>query len=98
MPEERAYGEKQQPFIGITTFMRCQATRNLENVDVAILGIPFDSGTSYQLLELVRKLKGLDLVGFDIVEVNPSYDHGEITSIMAANLAFEFLSLLAIRK
>ncbi len=54
--------------------------------------------TSYQLLELIRQLKGLDLVGFDIVEVNPSFDHGEITSIMAANLTFEFLSLLAIIK
>ena len=55
--------------------------------------------TSYQIMQLVRGLKGLDTVGFDLVEVSPPYDSpGEITSILAANLAFEFLSLLALKK
>lgn len=54
--------------------------------------------TSFQALEMVRGLSGLQLVGFDLVEVNPSYDHGDITSLLAANLAFEFLSLLALDK
>lgn len=54
--------------------------------------------TSHQLLQLVRGLKGLDVVGFDLVEVSPPYDHGDITAILAANLAFEFLSLLALKK
>jgi agmatinase/guanidinopropionase len=55
--------------------------------------------TSYQILQLVRGLQGLDAVGFDLVEVSPAYDSpGEITSILAANLAFEFLSLLALNK
>jgi agmatinase/guanidinopropionase len=55
--------------------------------------------TSYQILQLVRGLKGLNTVGFDLVEVSPPYDSpGEITSLLAANLAFEFLSLLALRK
>jgi agmatinase/guanidinopropionase len=53
--------------------------------------------SSYQILQLVRGLQGLDLVGFDLVEVSPPYDHGEITSILAANLVFEFLSLVALR-
>lgn len=51
--------------------------------------------TSYQLLQLVRGLAGLDLVGCDLVEVSPPYDHGDITAILAANLVFEFLALLA---
>ena len=51
--------------------------------------------TSYQLLQLVRGMAGLDLVGFDLVEVNPLFDHGEITAILAANLVFEYLSVLA---
>ncbi len=51
--------------------------------------------TSYQILQLVRGLDGLNLVGFDLVEVSPPYDHADITSILAANLVFEFLSLLA---
>jgi len=50
--------------------------------------------TSFQMLQMVRGLKGLNLVGFDLVEVNPQYDHGDITAILAANLVFEFLSLL----
>jgi agmatinase/guanidinopropionase len=54
--------------------------------------------TSHELLRLVRGLRGLDLVGFDLVEVSPPFDHGDITAILAANLAFEFLSLLAVRK
>ncbi|GAB4580486.1 MAG: agmatinase [Anaerolineales bacterium] len=52
--------------------------------------------TSFQMLQMVRGLKGLNLVGFDLVEVNPQYDHGDITAILAANLVFEFLSLLAV--
>jgi agmatinase len=51
--------------------------------------------TSRQLLTLVRGLAGLDLVGMDLVEVAPPFDHGEITSLLAANLVYEFLSLLA---
>ncbi len=54
--------------------------------------------TSYQMLQLVRGLTRLNLVGFDLVEVSPPYDHGDITSILAANLVFEFLSLLALQK
>ena len=51
--------------------------------------------TSRQLLTLVRGLAGLDLVGMDVVEVAPPFDHGEITSLLAANLVYEFLSVLA---
>lgn len=54
--------------------------------------------SSYQLLQLVRGLRGLNLIGFDLVEVSPPYDHGDITAVLASNLAFEFLSLLALQK
>jgi agmatinase/guanidinopropionase len=54
--------------------------------------------SSFQMLEMVRGLQGLNLVGFDLVEVCPPYDHGDITAILAANLAFEFLSLVALRQ
>jgi agmatinase len=52
---------------------------------------------SYQAMQLVRGMQGLKLVGFDLVEVSPPYDHGDITAILAANLVFEFLSLVAIQ-
>jgi agmatinase len=51
--------------------------------------------TSRELLELVRGFEGLNLVGADIVEVAPAYDHAELTGIAAAYLAYEFLALLA---
>lgn len=54
--------------------------------------------SSYQALQLVRGLQGLNLAGFDLVEVSPPYDPSGITAILASNLVFEFLSLLALGK
>lgn len=54
--------------------------------------------SSYQLLQLVRGLHGLDLIGFDLVEVSPPFDHADITAILASNIVFEYLSLLAIKE
>lgn len=48
-----------------------------------------------ELVSILRGLQGLSLVGGDIVEVAPAYDHAEITSIAAANIAYELLSLMA---
>jgi len=55
--------------------------------------------TSYEAQKFVRGLRGLDVVGCDVVEVYPQYDGpGQVTSLLAANIAYEFLSLIAIRK
>jgi guanidinopropionase len=55
--------------------------------------------TSYEALTLVRALRGLDLRGGDVVEVSPPFDGpGQTTSLLAANLLFELLSVLALRK
>ena len=59
-------------------------------------GTPEAGGmTSRELLEVLRGFDGLHLVGADIVEVAPAYDHAEITGVAAANLAYEFVSLFA---
>lgn len=75
-------------------------TLDIDAVDPAFApgtGTPEVGGfSSHQMLQLVRGLRGLNLVGFDLVEVSPPYDPAQITSILASNLAFEFLSLLAI--
>lgn len=61
-------------------------------------GTPEVAGlTSRELMALVRGLRGLPLVGFDIVEVSPPYDAAEITSLLAANLVYEFLEICAAR-
>lgn len=62
-------------------------------------GTPEPGGlSSHQLLEIVRLLRPIDFVGFDIVEVIPAYDPGEVTALLAANLGFEMVSLVALRR
>ena len=72
---------------------------DIDGVDPAFApgtGTPEVGGlTSREALELVRALEGLQLVGADVVEVSPPYDHAGITSLLAANLLFEILSVLA---
>lgn len=55
--------------------------------------------TSYEALSLVRALADLTLVGADVVEVAPPYDGpGQVTALLAANLLFELLSVMAVRR
>lgn len=54
--------------------------------------------SSREALRLLYGLAGLEFVGFDLVEIAPPYDHGEITAFLAANIIYEFLSLKALRK
>jgi agmatinase len=59
-------------------------------------GTPEAGGmTSRELLTVLHGFDGLNLVGADIVEVAPAYDHAEITGVAAANLAYELVSLVA---
>ncbi|NDQ56340.1 MAG: agmatinase [Acidipila sp.] len=62
-------------------------------------GTPEVGGPStHQALSIIRGLAGINFVGFDLVEVSPPFDHGQITALAAANLIFEFISLLAVRR
>jgi agmatinase len=54
--------------------------------------------TSRDALRLVRGLRGIEFVGFDLVEVQPQYDSGEVTSLLAGTLLHEFLALVALRR
>jgi len=54
--------------------------------------------SSRDALRLVRGLRGIQFVGFDLVEVLPQYDSGEVTSLLAGTLVHEFLALLALRR
>ncbi|HEY4721436.1 MAG TPA: arginase family protein, partial [Anaerolineae bacterium] len=74
-------------------------TLDIDSIDPAFApgtGTPEVGGfSSYQMLQILRGLKGLNLIGGDLVEVSPPFDHSNITAILAANLIFEFLSLMA---
>ncbi|MBE1566423.1 agmatinase [Nonomuraea africana] len=61
-------------------------------------GTPEAGGlTSRELLEILRGMAGANLVGADVVEVAPAYDHAEITSIAASHVAYDLVSLLALK-
>jgi agmatinase len=75
------------------------------SIDIDVLDPAFAPGTgtpeagglsSRELLELLRGLRGLEIVGGDVVEVSPPYDHAEITGIAAAHVAYELVSLMAL--
>jgi guanidinobutyrase len=50
--------------------------------------------TVQQGLEIVRGMKGLNVVGADLVEVSPPYDQAGTTALVGANLAFEMLCVM----
>ena len=59
-------------------------------------GTPEAGGlTSRELLAALRSFAGRNVVGADIVEVAPAYDHAQITGIAAAHAAYELLSAIA---
>ena len=52
--------------------------------------------SSAEALELVRALTGIDFRGFDVVEVSPPFDGpGQATALLAANVAYAMLGLIA---
>mgnify|MGYP001818476589 FL=1 len=61
-------------------------------------GTPVCGGlTSHQAMSILRGLKGINVVGMDVVEVAPAYDVGEITALAACHIAMEMLYLYACR-
>ena len=76
------------------------------SVDIDVLDPSFAPGTgtpevggltSRELLRVLRGLTGLHLVGADVVEVAPAYDHAEVTALAAATVIFDMITLLARR-
>lgn len=74
------------------------------SIDIDVLDPAFAPGTgtseiggfsTRELASIIRGLNGLPVVGLDIVEVSPAYDHAEITALAAANLAYDVVSLMA---
>lgn len=53
---------------------------------------------SAQVRKLLYNLKGINVVAADLVEVLPAYDHSEITSLAASNIAMDLMYLMHNRK
>ena len=76
------------------------------SIDIDVLDPAFAPGTgtpeaggltSRELLAALRGLTGLNIVGADVVEVAPAYDHAELTTVAAATVVFDLITLLARR-
>lgn len=60
-------------------------------------GTPVCGGlNSDKALKIIRGLAGINVVGMDVVEVSPPYDHSELTALAGATIALELLYLWAI--
>jgi len=80
----------------------CYLTFDVDGVDPAFApgtGTPVVGGlTSFEALNMMRSFRGLQFIGGDVVEVAPAYDHSEITSLLAAAVAFEIMALVAMTR
>jgi guanidinopropionase len=94
--------ERGMPWV-LERFQRFQGTPCYLTFDIDVVDPAFAPGTgtpqvggpsSREIIALIRGLQGLSFVGADLVEVSPPYDSAEITSLLAANLLFEFLCLM----
>jgi agmatinase len=74
------------------------------SIDIDVLDPAFAPGTgtpemggltSRELLRVLRGLTDLNIVGGDVVEVAPPYDHGEITTLAAATVVYDIVTLMA---
>ncbi|MEI5680256.1 agmatinase [Mesorhizobium sp. CGMCC 1.15528] len=62
-------------------------------------GTPVAGGPSTaKIFSVLRQMTQIDIVGADVVEVAPAYDHADITAIAGATVAMQYLGLLAERK
>jgi agmatinase len=61
-------------------------------------GTPEPGGlTTRELQIILRGLTDLTIIGADVVEVAPAYDHAELTALAAANVVYEYLGLFALQ-
>lgn len=80
---------------------KCYVSFDIDFLDPAFApgtGTPVVGGFStHDALRLIRGLAGLQIVGMDVVEVSPPFDHSEITALAGASIAQELLAAYASR-
>ncbi len=77
----------------------CYLTFDIDCLDPAFApgtGTPVSGGlATAHALAILRGLAGIDIVGMDLVEVAPAYDHAAITALAGATLGLEMLHVFA---
>jgi agmatinase len=85
----------------ITQDRKCYVTVDIDCLDPAYApgtGTPVAGGmTTLKLLQTLRRVSTLPVVGFDVVEVCPPYDTGGITALAAATVVYEQVCRLAVQ-
>jgi agmatinase len=80
----------------------CYLTFDIDGIDPAFApgtGTPVPGGlTSFEAFDMMSALRGLRIIGGDVVEVAPVYDSSNITSLLAASVAFEIAALVAVSR
>lgn len=78
----------------------CYITFDIDGVDPAFApgtGTPVPGGlTSHEALDTLACLRGLNIVGGDVVEISPPYDSSNITALLGAAIASEMAALIAV--
>jgi agmatinase len=62
-------------------------------------GTPVVGGlTTNKVMQILKGISDLNIVGFDVVEVSPPFDNAEITSLAGASIALQFMYMHASKK
>ena len=97
--EEMNAGEIAEAILKRTGGAKAYVTFDIDCLDPAFApgtGTPVAGGpSSAKILSVIRRLGALDMVGADVVEVSPPYDHADLTAIAGATVAQHYLGLLA---
>lgn len=110
-PEEFAWARKNinfYPFEVLTPFMQVRESLKghpiYVSIDIDVVDPAYAPGTgtaepggctSNDIMQVVHNLRGLDVVGFDIVELAPALDHSDITALLVAKLVREALLVIS---
>ncbi|KAB0680727.1 agmatinase [Aureimonas leprariae] len=88
-------------------YERTGGTKAYLTFDIDCLDVAFAPGTgtpvaggpsSAKMLAVLHHLKNVELLGADVVEVSPPYDHADVTAIAGATVAMYLLGILAEKK
>ena len=96
---ERGPREIAKKIMSIISGKRTYLSFDIDCLDPAFApgtGTPVSGGlSSIEVAILLRELLGINLIGGDVVEVCPPFDHSSITAVAAAHIAVDLICLLA---
>jgi agmatinase len=101
--EEILKGDIEGMLSNMPDLEKCYVTIDIDVFDPSIApgtGVPEPGGLGFRDIRSILRgvARRYEVVGFDIVEVNPLYDNSETTAILAARTVIDFLGVIYSRK